>query len=69
MSDQVAEKDAPFFVSAGASRALTEAARIGRDINIAGALYRKINHGESASVTPPAPPASPEPPRVGGSGA
>lgn len=38
-----------FYVSAGADRALSEAARTGRDIVIAGAHYRKTNHGGPAA--------------------
>lgn len=48
-TEHVAEEDQePFYVSARVERALSEAARTGRDINIGGALYRKVNHGERA---------------------
>jgi hypothetical protein len=48
----VGMSEVPFFVSAGVESALAEAARVGRDINIAGALYRKVNHGGPAHEQP-----------------
>lgn len=51
MSEHETEVE-PYYVSAAVERALTEAARTGRDVNIGGALYRKANHGEQAHPAP-----------------
>jgi hypothetical protein len=42
----VRQEQEPYYVSALVECALSEAARTGRDINIGGALYRKVNHGQ-----------------------